>query len=91
MLISPKMRRRYDRNQSRLILLKHDVSQRRWGGGNQFSETLRGHKLDAPGTKKQNWMIRRLSWPAHQWFRNHKRKMSLARQRVENRRGLWPF
>ncbi|MBA4766105.1 MAG: hypothetical protein H2049_00535 [Porphyrobacter sp.] len=91
MLISPKMRCRYNRNQLRIVLLKHEVSKRVCATGDQFSETLRGHKLDAPGTKKQYWMVRRLSWPAHQWFRNHKRKVSLARKRVEERRGLWPF
>lgn len=86
-----KMQRRYQRNQTRLDRLKHNASPRRWSRGSGFAEKLRQHKVDPTGTKKLNWVIASDSWPASQWFRNHVRKVPLARQRVEERRGLWPF
>lgn len=91
MPLSPKMRDRYQQNQARLDLLKHNASARVSCRGSGFAEKLRQHKVDPAGTKKLNWVIVGDSWPASKWFRNHKRKVSLARQRVEERRGIWPF
>lgn len=90
MPLSPKLRWHYLRNRNRLVLLKMDVARRQKRGRGDAAHTLRHHKVDATGTKRVGWVIRRDSWPRSTRAPRHIRKPSLAHQRALNRQGV-PF
>lgn len=90
MLISVRMRWRYVRNRNRLVLIKMDFVRRQKRGFGDAARTLRFHKIEPTGAKKQGWMNRRQSWPKSWRAPNHVKKPSLARQRALDRQGV-PF